>query len=714
MYKRTAISSAVLVALTLPAVSHAVEVSGYLKNETSVFTSAGQVTGCASGMLDTADCHDSGDVLKFENSARMFVNGDLGDNATWHADLNLIYDTEGNDTGSVDYRGHENYTQYDWLRELYLDTSLSDWLIRLGKQQVVWGTADGIKLLDIINPTDFRELNQNTMEDSRIPIWMLNAERDVGDNGNIQFIVAQAEENKIPGLNEGGDSGHPFIMKGVDTITGQVNGFLNIAPKLANVAGSFTNATFIPAFGPGMSNPLYNPFGNGLVPFAGFTVDGFASSPSMLPFGNTWGYEDLNMLSQFGFSSADGTTIDPNGNFFETNLMPVTGQAPTDTSWSPSNPTSAFENMALASFATFNTFSTFVGNDPTTGLPYYTGATSSYRRDYPSDSNVNAGFRWKQFLDNGLSYSLNYFYHYGSNPDIELGWRDAVTGAELTEQIAPAMDLGGGFYAPNFGTSLSPDQVPTDLTSQLPATVLLHNDAGEYYGAADPTGGMGSYNANPVELAFTERLHRMHSLGASFDYALDTNFAPVVLRGEFLYDKDDRQPVIDRKLLNTGALASSLKMEEADYFKYVIGVDVTVMTNLLISGQFIQYRNLDFVDQGGSCTSQAGNSVNCGRYTADFATMHLDNNLNKGYKNKEFYSLFFSKPFGESQRGRWNNITIYEEGGGWWNRFDVSYSFTDNLVGTAEWNHYWGDEDTTFGQFEESSNIQLGIKYLFD
>ncbi len=44
----------------------------------------------------------------------------------------------------------------------------------------------------------------------------------------------------------------------------------------------------------------------------------------------------------------------------------------------------------------------------------------------------------------------------------------------------------------------------------------------------------------------------------------------------------------------------------------------------------------------------------------------------------------------------------------------MEYSFSDQLVGTAELNTYWGDENTTFGQFEESSNIQLGIKYLFD
>ena len=92
----------------------------------------------------------------------------------------------------------------------------------------------------------------------------------------------------------------------------------------------------------------------------------------------------------------------------------------------------------------------------------------------------------------------------------------------------------------------------------------------------------------------------------------------------------------------------------------------------------------------------------------------MSNDLQKGYKNKEFYSLFLSKPFGPSDEHRWNNIVMYEEGGGYWNRFDVEYSFTDNLIGTGEWNQYWGDEDTQFGQFKKSSNVQLGLRYLFD
>jgi hypothetical protein len=188
----------------------------------------------------------------------------------------------------------------------------------------------------------------------------------------------------------------------------------------------------------------------------------------------------------------------------------------------------------------------------------------------------------------------------------------------------------------------------------------------------------------------------------------------VVIRGELIYDMGERQAVVDKRLLGIGDLTNSITMEDMDKFSYVIGLDLTLFTNMMVSGQFIQMINLDFVDDSRTCTTQTGIRYDCSRYTGDFATLHLTNSLNKGWEYKEYYSLFFSKPFGESQLGRWNNMTMYEDGGGWWNRFDVEYSFTDELIGSAELNLYWGDENTTFGQFEESSNVQVGLKYLWE
>jgi hypothetical protein len=191
------------------------------------------------------------------------------------------------------------------------------------------------------------------------------------------------------------------------------------------------------------------------------------------------------------------------------------------------------------------------------------------------------------------------------------------------------------------------------------------------------------------------------NLGGSFDMAIETaELGPVVIRGEALYTKGAYSPVIDKTKLGYGDLVGALEMVKGDRMKFVLGADITALTNMMISAQFIQDSDLDFVD---------GTS----RYTADYATMHMTNGFNKATKNKNFYSLFFSKPFGASGEHRWNNITMYEENGGKWNRLDAEFSIDDDTQATVEFNKYWGNENTQFGQLAASSNIQAGFKYSF-
>ncbi|MGF1547303.1 MAG: hypothetical protein ACFCUG_08255 [Thiotrichales bacterium] len=717
MIQRNLIAHAVGLALALPMSAAAdTTFSGYLRNQTSIFTRDGQTIGAADSMLDRSG-HDAGDLMMFENAAKLFVNGDIGTFGTWHAELQAIYDSEAVNS---DWRGHKSYTQYDWLRELYTDFSAANWQFRVGKQQVVWGTADGIKLLDIINPTDYRHFAQDVMEDSRIPVFMVNAERNFGSAGGLQFIVSEARANVIPGLNVKGDDDHPFMMKGVDAITGDVNGFLNITPALANTAQNFSTAAQGGAFTGGAPNPA------GLLPFAGLTVDGFASQPwnVMTPglinpatpgctapnFDCMSGYFLLNDIAQNGLQG-----MTPGGNRI-TNQMPVTGTGFFDTAWDPKRRTAAFEHMPNTTFATFNTFA---------GSTFGQSAQAKYVRDYGDDysewQGPNFGLRYQNKTLGGLRYSLNYLYNYDPNPYIDLSWHDTVTGEQLSVQRAQGTP--GPFQdtvVPNLATNIGRGEVPTDLSNPANAllnpSILLRNGAGQYYGAIDPTFGMmpGAHSTNPIELRFTEKLQRIHNLGASLDYALDTKaLGPVVLRGEFLYQQDTKQPVVDNLLLGVGDLANGLRMESADMFKYVLGADITVLKNMMVSLQFIQFVNLDYVNDRASCRTQTGLEFDCSRYTGDFPTLNPTNGLRRGEEHKEFYSLFFSKPFGSAQQHRWNNITIFEENGGWWNRFDVEYSLTDNLFLMGAWNNYWGEEDTQFGQMKNSSNLQAGVKYLF-
>ena len=74
------------------------------------------------------------------------------------------------------------------LRELYLDTKWSDTYWRIGKQQVVWGQADGIKVLDVVNPQSFREFILDDFDRSRIPLTMVNMQAPVGEDKTLQLL----------------------------------------------------------------------------------------------------------------------------------------------------------------------------------------------------------------------------------------------------------------------------------------------------------------------------------------------------------------------------------------------------------------------------------------------------------------------------------------------------------------------------------------------
>ncbi len=73
------------------------------------------------------------------------------------------------------------------LRELTLQGNIGDTFLTLGKQQIVWGKADGLHVLDIVNPQSFREFILDDFDSSRIPLWTANIERTLA-NWDLQFL----------------------------------------------------------------------------------------------------------------------------------------------------------------------------------------------------------------------------------------------------------------------------------------------------------------------------------------------------------------------------------------------------------------------------------------------------------------------------------------------------------------------------------------------
>ena len=84
------------------------------------------------------------------------------------------------------------------LRQAWADIRRDDWRLRIGRQTVVWGKTRGLKVLDIVNPDSYREFLLSSFELARTPLWMLNAERKVGQGTLQALLVLEREGHRLP------------------------------------------------------------------------------------------------------------------------------------------------------------------------------------------------------------------------------------------------------------------------------------------------------------------------------------------------------------------------------------------------------------------------------------------------------------------------------------------------------------------------------------
>lgn len=104
-------------------------------------------------------------------------------------------------------RGRDKYSK-DELDELesevelfdaYVEGSLSENLdMKLGRQVVVWGRSDTIRITDVLNPLDNRRPGMVDIEDLRLPVGMAKFDYFVGDWRITPIVVAEQRFSKNP------------------------------------------------------------------------------------------------------------------------------------------------------------------------------------------------------------------------------------------------------------------------------------------------------------------------------------------------------------------------------------------------------------------------------------------------------------------------------------------------------------------------------------
>ena len=117
-----------------------------------------------------------------------------------HGFYDAVYSVQGRDQ----YTGKllDEYEQELEFDEVYFSTSLTDTLdVKLGRQVVVWGKADNVRVTDILNPLDNRTPGMVDIKYRRLPVIMSKLDYYIG-NWNINgLILHEVRFDKQPVFN---------------------------------------------------------------------------------------------------------------------------------------------------------------------------------------------------------------------------------------------------------------------------------------------------------------------------------------------------------------------------------------------------------------------------------------------------------------------------------------------------------------------------------
>ena len=160
-------------------------------------------------------------INQAQTSLYLQLDSKLNDNWKLRISGDAFYDA------IYDLRSDENYRQSvkdDYRTQLRLDDTYiqgsihSDLDVKAGRQVVVWGKSDTIRITDIINPLDNRVLGMTDIEDLRLSVGMLKLDYYLS-NWNVSMMVIP--ENRI--MTEATPRGEYFPVDSVIALPGGVD-----------------------------------------------------------------------------------------------------------------------------------------------------------------------------------------------------------------------------------------------------------------------------------------------------------------------------------------------------------------------------------------------------------------------------------------------------------------------------------------------------------
>ena len=128
-------------------------------------------------------------------------------NARLQSDWRFRFSGKGAYDGIYRIKGYDEYTDevrdnYETdlnLTETWLAGSLTSFLdLKVGRQIVVWGKSDNIRITDVLNPLDLREPGLTDIEDLRLPVCMSRVDYYFGSWNLGAFMIHELRYNQNP------------------------------------------------------------------------------------------------------------------------------------------------------------------------------------------------------------------------------------------------------------------------------------------------------------------------------------------------------------------------------------------------------------------------------------------------------------------------------------------------------------------------------------
>jgi hypothetical protein len=184
------------------------------------------------------------DLMKLYNSLQIKGSYIYSRNISFFINIKKFYDSVYDISGEYRNGSHQTAknTGNTWLRELFLDLDYKPLFLRIGRQQVVWGSSDGVRALDCINPGDSRYAYLDDASEYRIPLWMIRMEISAAVDSTLQVLLIPDYE---PNVSAG--PGDVFVFRPTDLAAERLAGlpsFIRVVEKNKTPLNDFRNGTF--------------------------------------------------------------------------------------------------------------------------------------------------------------------------------------------------------------------------------------------------------------------------------------------------------------------------------------------------------------------------------------------------------------------------------------------------------------------------------------